>query len=158
MRGLTKRREESRESVVGIPKRSGDRSSDKRRSVVASPVFRLARLLFGGVLAFMALDNLQNLDGRVQYAESQGVPAPDTTVPAMSAGLLLGSIGVVLWRIPTAASAAIAWFFVSVTPFMHDFWNVDDPEQKQQQLIQFLKNTALLGAALAFLRLGRRSQ
>jgi hypothetical protein len=42
-----------------------------------------------------------------------------------------------------------------VTPILHDFWNHDDPEQRQQELQQFLKNTALLGAALAFLRLGR---
>ena len=129
---------------------------DSETSVVDSRMFRLGRMLFGGVLAFMAIDNLRNLDERIQYAESKGAPFPDRSVPAISAGLLLGSIGVALWRLPSLASAAVAWFFASVTPVMHDFWNLDDPEQKQQQLIHFLKNTALLGAALAFLKLGRR--
>lgn len=39
---------------------------------------------------------------------------------------------------------------------MHDFWNEDDPQQQQQELTHFLKNTALLGAALAFLEVGQR--
>lgn len=123
-----------------------------------SPLFRVSRAVFGGVLAFTAVDNLLNLEERVQYAESKGAPAPDVTVPAMSGGLLLGGLGVTLWRLPSAAAALVAWFFVSVTPIMHDFWNLDDPEEKQQQLIHFLKNTALFGAALAFLKFGRRTR
>lgn len=127
------------------------------RSVVRSAVFRAGRLLFGGVLAFMALDNLRNLDERVQYAESKGAPAPDKTVPGLSVALLLGSSGVTLWRLPSLSAAAIASFLVSVTPVMHDFWSQDDPEQKQQQLIHFMKNTAMLGGALVLLKVARRS-
>ncbi|WP_276255200.1 DoxX family membrane protein [Halomontanus rarus] len=121
-----------------------------------STLFRAGRVLFGGVLAFNALDNLRNLEGRIAYAESKNAPAPNVSVPAISGGLLLGGIGVALWRIPSAAAAAIAGFLVSITPVMHDFWNHDDPEQKQQEVIHFLKNTALLGAALAFLKIGQR--
>jgi uncharacterized membrane protein YphA (DoxX/SURF4 family) len=96
------------------------------------------------------------VEERIGYAESNGAPLPDLTVPGVSAGLLLGSAGVVLWRLPTLAAGAIAGFFVGVTPVMHDFWGEDDPEARQQQMIHFLKNTALLGAALAFLKIGRR--
>nr|WP_226013187.1 DoxX family membrane protein [Halomicrobium salinisoli] len=119
--------------------------------------FRLARLLFGSVLAFTAIDNLRNLEGRIQYAGSKGAPRPEQTVPAMSASLLLGAVGVLLWKLPTLALGAVISFLVGVTPVMHDFWSIDDPEQRQQEQVQFLKNTALLGAALAFLRVARRS-
>ncbi|ELY95431.1 DoxX family membrane protein [Natrialba taiwanensis] len=143
-------------------------SSDGDREAPAEPVkvepsaetswvFRFGRALFGGILAFNALDNLWNLDERIAYAEAKNTPLPEYTVPATSGGLLLGGIGVALWRRPSAAAALIAGFLVSVTPVMHDFWNLDDPEEKQQQLIHFLKNTALFGAALAFLRFGRRN-
>ena len=37
---------------------------------------------------------------------------------------------------------------------MHDFWTVDDPETQQNEMINFLKNVALLGASLAILALG----
>lgn len=39
---------------------------------------------------------------------------------------------------------------------MHDFWNGEKPEENQQQLLHILKHSALLGAALALLSIGRR--
>lgn len=32
---------------------------------------------------------------------------------------------------------------------MHDFWNQESPEARQAEMINFAKNAALLGAALA---------
>lgn len=134
-----------------------DTDDDTDDDVAASTLFRLGRLLFGGVLAYNAIENLRELEGRIAYAEAKGAPYPDITVPAVSGGLLAGGIGVVLWRLPTAAAAGIAGFLASTTPIMHDFWNEEDPESYQQELIQFLKNTALLGAAIALIGLGRKS-
>lgn len=127
-----------------------------QQPLTETTLFRAGRILFGGILAFNALDNLRNLEGRIAYAESKNAPAPNVSVPAISGGLLLGGIGVALWRVPSAAAAAVAGFLASITPVMHDFWNHDDPEQKQQEAIHFLKNTALFGAALAFLKVGQR--
>ena len=153
------------ELLRGTSRESTDREAytvpvrdEESGSVVRTPLFRLGRALFGGILAFMALDNLRNLDERIGYAEANGAPAPDLSVPGVSLALLLGSVGVALWRLPSLAASAVAGFFVSITPVMHDFWTLEDPEQKQQQLIHFMKNTALLGAALAFLRLARRGE
>nr|WP_280178854.1 DoxX family protein [Halorussus halobius] len=109
-------------------------------------------MLYGGVLAFMATDNLRNSEQMVGYAESEGAPMAETTVPAISGTLLFGGLGVALWKLPRLAAGAAATFFVSITPVMHDFWAIDDAEEAQQQQIHFLKNAALLGAALAFLR------
>lgn len=122
--------------------------------VFDASVFQLGRVLFGGILAFLAADNLRNLQERVQYAEAKGAPAPDLTVPGISTGLLLGSVGLALWRLPRASAAAVAGFFLGVTPTMHDFWNAEDEETQQQEIIHFLKNGALFGAALVFLQLG----
>ena len=125
---------------------------DTDRRATASPTFRLARLLFGGLLAFMALDNLQNLEERIGYADAKGVPEPERAVPAATGSLLFGGIGIALWKLPTLAAAAVATFLAGVTPTMHDFWNEEEPQQEQ---IQFLKNAALFGSALAFLKIGR---
>lgn len=130
---------------------------EERRPLEKTPLFRLGRLLLGGILAFMAIDSLQRLDERVRYAESRGAPHPDPAVPGVSVGLLQGRLGAVLWRRPSLAAAAIAGFFVSVTPVMHDFWNLAEPEAKQEQVVHYAKSTALLGAALVLLRFGRRS-
>ncbi|ELY64564.1 DoxX family protein [Natrinema versiforme] len=130
------------------------RTATDEDSIASSGPFRLGRVLFGAVLAFMAVDNLRNLEERVQYAESKNAPMPSLSVPATSGGLLFGGIGVALWRVPAASAAAVAAFFVGATPLMHDFWSVDDPELRQQEFFHFAKNAALLGAALAFVKLG----
>ena len=131
---------------------------DVSKVVFDASLFQLGRVLFGTILAFMAMENLRNLEERVAYAEAKGVPAPGRTVPFLSGSLLLGSAGLALWRRPRASAAAVAGFFLSVTPVMHDFWNAESEEERQQERIQFLKNGALLGAALAFLQLGSQQE
>ena len=37
---------------------------------------------------------------------------------------------------------------------MHDFWSVDDPEERQSEMTSFLKNLYGAGAAIALLALG----
>lgn len=140
---------------TGTSERTPLRQSDSTdESIAESGLFRFGRVLFGAVLAVMATDNFRNLEGRIQYAESKDAPIPSLSVPAASGGLLFGGLGVALWRVPVASAAAVAAFFAGTTPLMHDFWEMDDPEMRQQEFFHFAKNTALLGAALAFLKLG----
>lgn len=136
---------------------SGDDTAETgEESPTDSLAFRFGHLVLGGILAFMAFDNLRNLDGRIQYADAKDVPRPQITVPAASGLLQAGSVGVALWRLPTLSTAAVATFFAGVTPVMHDFWAQED-EDRQQQFLHFLKNTALFGAVLALFGLGRQS-
>lgn len=110
----------------------------------------LGRVLFGSGLAVLATRNLTDLDGRIAYAEAKGVPLADKLVPAVSGLLLGGSLGIATWKFPKFSAGSVAAFFIGVTPLMHNFWSVDD-EQSSEELTSFLQNTALLGAALAFL-------
>lgn len=43
----------------------------------------------------------------------------------------------------------IAGFLVGVSPLIDDFWRMDDPNQRLNELAHFSKNLALLGATLA---------
>ena len=141
------------------PRTGGESTaSDRSDSVADATLFRVGRALFGGVLALNAVDNLRNLEERAGYADAKNAPAPKQSVPAVSGALLAGGLGVVLWRRPAAAAAAIAGFLASTTPVMHDFWNQEDEQERQQELIHFLKNTALFGAALAFMTEGQRRE
>ncbi|NEU57561.1 DoxX family protein [Halorussus sp. MSC15.2] len=146
--------DDSTESVAETVQETREAVQGETPPKTSSTSFKLARLLFGGVLAFMAVDNFRNLEETVGYAESKGAPMAETTVPAVTGSLLFGGLGIAAWKLPRLAAGAVATFFLSITPVMHDFWAIDDEEQKQQQMIHFLKNLALLGGALAFLRIG----
>ena len=146
------------ESDSTVVQWSRDTDSSAESGVAESTTFRLGRALFGVVLAFNAVDNLRNLEGRIAYAETKEAPIAGVSVPAVSGSLLLGGLSVALWRAPAAGAAAVASFLIGTTPLMHDFWNEDDPQQQQQEVIHFLKNTALLGGALAFLGVAQNEE
>ncbi|WP_324665255.1 DoxX family protein [Haloarcula sediminis] len=132
-----------------------DTDDSAAQSSNTSTAFRLGRLLYGGVLTVMAVDGLRNAEARAQYAEAKGVPMPAASNKAAHGLLLFGGIGVSLWRLPRLAALAVATFFLGVTPMMHDFWAAEDDEAQQEQ-INFLKNTALFGTALALLGVASR--
>ena len=110
----------------------------------------LGRSLYGGVLAYMALDGFKNNDKRVAIAEEKGVPMPDVLVPFVTGMLFVANLGIVLWRLPRAAAGALVVFFLGTTPAIHDFWTMEGKE-RQGNKINFLKNLALLGGAVVFL-------
>ncbi|WP_435347250.1 DoxX family protein [Haloarchaeobius sp. HRN-SO-5] len=115
-------------------------------------VFLVARVLFGGLLAFQGLNHFQNADAMSGYAQSKGVPAARASV-LLSGGLLVfGGLGIVLGAFPAIAAGAIAVFLLVTTPMMHDFWAVSE-DQQQAEMTNFIKNVELLAAALIFLAL-----
>jgi uncharacterized membrane protein YphA (DoxX/SURF4 family) len=65
--------------------------------------------------------------------------------------LTLGGASILLGFRPKLGSLAILGFLATASPAIHDFWNDHDAGQKQNNMIHFSKNMALLGAALALL-------
>jgi putative oxidoreductase len=72
-------------------------------------------------------DQLVRLNGAVQVA----------------AGLMLG-----IGRMPRPAALAIAATLVPTTLAGHRFWEAEDPAEREQQRIHFLKNMSMLGGLL----------
>ncbi|WP_254830536.1 DoxX family protein [Haloglomus salinum] len=122
-------------------------------SAGAGEVFLLARLLFGGVLAFMGLNHFMNGGDMAGYAEMKGLPAPAFSVAATGAMLILGGLAVITGAYVVVGAGALALFLLVSAVVMHDFWTVEDPQQQQTEMTQFLKNVVMAGAALAFLAL-----
>lgn len=117
---------------------------------IGAVVFLVARVLFGGLLAFQGLNHFQNADAMSGYAQSKGVPAARASVLLSGGMLLFGGLGIVLGVFPAIAAGAIAAFLLVTTPLMHDFWAVPE-DQQQAEMINFIKNVELLGASLVFL-------
>lgn len=119
--------------------------------------FLLGRILVGGVLAFMGLNHFMQTDAMTGYAKSKSVPAARLSVLGSGLVLLLGGLSIVLGLFPVIGAALLVAFHVVVTPTMHDFWNVDDPEAQQNEMTQFLKNAVMTGAALLLIAVGGAS-
>lgn len=113
--------------------------------------FLLGRLVFGGFFVYSGIHHFQERKSISQYAAAKNVPLPDIAVPSTGALMVAGGVSVLLGVKPKWGTLAIMAFLAGVSPFMHDFWNVEDPNQRQNEAIHFMKNIAMLGAALALM-------
>lgn len=114
-------------------------------------VLLIGRLLFGGYFVYNGLNHLRNLKMMAGYTASKGVPSPALLVVLSGLLILLGGLSVILGLYPTWGLAAIAIFLVVVTPVMHRYWELTEPMQRVGEFVNFTKNLALLGAALALM-------
>ena len=60
--------------------------------------------------------------------------------------LIAGSLSVIAGYKAKIGAGLLLVFLVLATYFFHDFWSFEDAAEKQQQMIQFMKNLALMGA------------
>jgi putative oxidoreductase len=110
--------------------------------------FLLGRVAFGGFFLYSGINHFRNLKMLSQYAGSKGTIAPEAAVAVSGALMLLGGTSVITGIKPVSGTLALIAFLGAASPKMHDFWNQEDPGEKQNNMIHFSKNMALLAAAL----------
>jgi uncharacterized membrane protein YphA (DoxX/SURF4 family) len=113
--------------------------------------FLIGRLIFGGFFIYNGINHLKNRHQLSQYVAGKKVPKPELAVTATGVMLIAGGTSIVLGVQPKIGAAALLAFLLGVSPAMHDFWNAEDPNQRMADMINFAKNMALAGAALALM-------
>jgi len=116
-------------------------------------LFMLGRAIFGGFFLYNGINHLQHTDQMAPYAAAKGVPSPDEAVQASGALLLAGGLGVLTGLKPKLGLAAIIGFLITVSLQMHRFWDEQDPMARQNEMVHFMKNMALVGAELAMMQI-----
>ena len=111
----------------------------------------VGRVLFGGFFLFSGLNHFINLQNMSAYANARGVPLPQFAVALSGLVLLLGGISVIIGYRPRLGLMLIILFLVPVTLVMHNFWAVTDAQARLIEMTNFLKNTALAGAAFGLM-------
>jgi putative oxidoreductase len=115
--------------------------------------FLIGRLLFGGFFFYNGLNHFIQHKTMTQYAGAKKLPQPHIAVSLSGIALLAGGASILLGIKPKLGALAIIAFLASVSPTMHDFWHAQDPNQRMNDMINFSKNMALLGGALALMAL-----
>ena len=117
------------------------------------PLFVLGRAIFGGFFVWNGVNHILMRKQMSHYAEAKGVPSAEVAVPATGMVLLAGGLSILAGVKPREGLAAIVGFLIPVSLTMHRFWDVEDPQERQHEMINFTKNMALVGAALMMLEL-----
>ncbi len=114
---------------------------------LAGIVLLVGRIIFGGLLVFQGLNHFMNVGEMAGYAAVKGLPAPEFGVIASGVLLVAGGLAIVLGVFPAIAAGAVALFLLVSAVIFHNFWAVPE-EQAQDEMVNFIKNVELAGAAL----------
>lgn len=111
----------------------------------------IGRILFGAFFIMSGINHFTNVKMMSGYAGSKGVLAPGLAVIATGVLLLAGGLSVVLGVLPVIGLLLLILFLVPTSFIMHDFWTIENPQQRMGEQVNFMKNLALTGAALALM-------
>ncbi len=115
--------------------------------------FLIGRIIFGGYWLMGSFNHFRNLNYMSEYAKAKGTPAPKAAVAGTGMLLLLGGLSLLSGVYPGAGITLLIIFLLGVSIKIHNFWQIDDAQMKQVDLINFTKNMALIGALLMCLEL-----
>jgi uncharacterized membrane protein YphA (DoxX/SURF4 family) len=113
--------------------------------------FLIGRLIFGGYFLYSGIHHFTERKAMIEATKSKNVPMPDLAVDLTGAAMVAGGASILMGVKPKLGTAAIAGFLAGVSPIMHNFWQSEDPEQRMNDMINFTKNMALLGGAMALM-------
>lgn len=115
---------------------------------LASYVFLLGRLLFGGFFLYSGIMHVINFGMLSGVAANAGVPLAEIGVALSVVFLVVGGASILLGFKPHLFAWWPILFLLPAVFYMHAFWTLGDPQQVQIQTAFFLRNIALTGALL----------
>ena len=107
-----------------------------------------ARAIFGGYFLYSGLNHFLQRKTVTEYARTKRVPAADAAVVGTGLMIVAGGASILLGLRPKLGAGLITGFLFGVSPKIHDFWNESDPQRRMQEMVNFTKNMALVGATL----------
>lgn len=116
-------------------------------------VVLIGRVLFATLFLASAAGHLTKTKDMAAYAESRGVPSASLATIVSGVLMAVGGLSVLLGIWADLGALLLVVFLVPTAVLMHGFWKETDPQARQQEMIQFLKDTALAGASLMLLAL-----
>ena len=121
-----------------------------------NPGRALGRSLVTGMFIYGGFHAAAEPGNRVQSIEKVGLPRPEELVRANGAAMVLGGVMLALGFKPKLAAMLLCVCLIPTTLVGHQFWEQESEQAKRAQLIQFFKNTSMLGALVLIISEERR--
>ena len=114
-------------------------------------VLIVGRILFALIFFNSGFAHFAQREAMTGYAQFKKVPAAKLAVPLTGLMILLGGLSIVLGIWMDLGALLLAIFLVFSAFMMHNFWTMDDANQKMNETVAFFKNLSMAGAALIIL-------
>jgi len=113
-------------------------------------VVLIGRIIVGIFYFYSGLNHFIKFSDMTEYAKFKGVPLPELGIAISGLLLIVAALTFLFGIFPEVGVAAALLFFIPVTIMMHNFWAVAQ-EQQMAEMVNFMKNLALMGSTLMFL-------
>jgi putative oxidoreductase len=112
------------------------------------------RILLSAIFLLSAVGNkIPKFDDVAGYMAAEGVPAPKVMLVGAIVFLIAGSLSLIAGCYARIGALLLLVFLILATFYFHDFWTLEG-EAQQEQMIQAMKNAALMGAMLLIIANG----
>ena len=111
-------------------------------------ILLIGRILFGGFFVMTGINHFTKLAMMKSYAASKGMPAVGTAVVVSGLMLLAGGLSIILGLYVEVGVWLLVIFLLIAAFTFHAYWGEIDPQTRMTQMMFFMRNIALIGAAL----------
>ena len=94
------------------------------------------------------INHFSKLEAMTGYAQFKKLPAAKLGVLISGLMLVIGGISIILGYFADLGALLLAIFLVLAAVIFHNFWKETDATAKQNEMLGFMKDIALAGAAL----------
>ena len=108
----------------------------------------IGRVLFAAIFIASGIAHFTKADDMAAYANHKGAPGGKLGVQLSGVLALLGGLSIALGVWADLGALLLIAFLVPVSFYMHAFWKETDPMAAQAENASFMKNVALIGAAI----------
>jgi putative oxidoreductase len=107
----------------------------------------LARILISTIFLLSGIMKLMHFNGTAGMLAQKAIPLPTVAAAIVILIELVGAIMIIIgWQTKLAAAVQFV-YLVPVTVMYHNFWAAP-PEMHDMQMVNFLKNVAIMGGLL----------
>jgi putative oxidoreductase len=138
MHQITSRTEKQAQAIVG---------TSPLIATIQRYVPLIGRALLSAIFLLSAMGKLGNFSGTAQFMASKGMPATSFFLVMAILFELGGGLSILLGYKARLGALALIVFLIPASLIFHNFWAYEGMEQ-QMQMINFLKNVAIMGGLL----------
>jgi len=124
--------------------------------VVQAMLMMLGRIMLCTIFVMSAVGNkIPKFEMVAGYMAGAGVPQPKVMLAGAIVFLILGSFSVIVGYKARIGATLLLVFLILATYYFHPIWAIEpDAEEFQNQMINFMKNLALMGAMVMIIANG----
>lgn len=113
----------------------------------------VGRLLIGAIFLVSGIAKLTDTSGTAAHLEAAGLPYASTLAIIAGIAELAGGLSLVFGFLTRIGALGLILFMIPTTIIFHGFWTFEGAEQ-QAQMINFLKNLAIMGGLALIVAFG----